>query len=212
MWHFETLKDKNDPRLDEFRKAVCIENGGSEEFLLKPFTRQETFNKLHTTQLADTNPEEVFKFGLKKWSQSPLHSIEAVLLDDKIVSISASEEFNSQALRVGMLLYTLKKHRAQVRDHVFCKDGFFARHLIQAQALKKKGVFLSIYPYNKKLLAHAKNLSHSRRSFAKSQQPYLMELEDLGCQILRNVEQFIVGYRFDKVISWPTILPEFLDQ
>lgn len=208
MLQFETILDKNDPRIYEFRKSVCLENGGSEEFLQQSLSHLETQKRITLSE--QTNPEEVFKFGYRKWSMASFHSIEAVILDEKIVSISACEEFNTHALRVGMLLYTLKNYRTKVRDHMFCNNGFFSRHLKQAHFLNKKCVFLSVYPYNKKLLSHAQNIGRFKRSISKISQPYLYDLEDLGFKKLRDVDQFIIGYKIDKSTPWSTALPEFI--
>lgn len=204
---FETLLDKNDPRLYAFRSAVCLENGGSDLFLQEPYTN--TMVQTALSGCTDANPEEVYKFGKKKWEQTNFSAIEAIFIEDQIVSISACSLFNERVLRVGMFLYTLKKYRTTIRDNVFSSDGFFARHINHAKETGKQAVFLSVYPYTKKLYAHALNLSKHKRTHAKTPQPYLKSLESVGKFTLNEVEQYVVGYRLQPEMSWPSLLPEF---
>jgi hypothetical protein len=204
---FETLLNKEDPKLYQFRRSVCEENGGSEIFLTKDFTRSQVGTILKDEKVESA--EEVYKFGKKKWSQSKLASIEAVSVDGQIVSISACEYFNSNALRVGMFLYTLKSHRVFVRGHMFSEDGFFSRHIRHARQTGRGAVFLSVYPHSKKLQAHAMNLFKHKRAITSVKQPYLKDLELLGTRPLNGVEQIIIGYKLDHGKSWNQFLPEF---
>src|SRR5690606_24293779 len=117
--------------------------------------------------------EEIWKFGNKKWEQTDFSCIEVAVLNNsgEIVSISGCRRYESNLLRVAMHLYTLKDFRKSCRNVQFSDKGFFYKHIEYARSLKDiEALFLTVYPYSKKLLNHFKNLAYRRLSVGSQMQ------------------------------------------
>lgn len=205
---YETFFNPDAPQLTEFRKQVLLENGGTEDLLRHSFRHREVMERFPDSNGA----EDLYKFSKEKWEKTKFHSVEACLVDDRVVSISTCTVVSPRLMRILMFLYTLKDHRKTIRGHVFSEDGFFARHVTQARALGLPAVFLSVYPHSRKLEKHAANLGLFKRSLEKAPQPYLDEITELGTFQIQNVAQHVFAYRLAPEISWKTLEEELLQK
>lgn len=164
MFKIIGITDRFDPRLTEFRKRVCIENGAHETYLDLDIDKESTLEYCKPLG-SNCTFEEIWKYGNNKWTRTEFARIECLLEGDEIISISGSRFYTHNLLRVGMHLYTLKSHRKSYRNVPFSENGFFYHHLQFAKNHPfLDALFLSIYPHNPKLMALVKNIAHRQMS------------------------------------------------
>ena len=158
------IKDRYDPRITEFRKNVCIENGADPDYLEMDIDHDETRD--YVSQLnRPTVLEEIWKYGNNKWGRTEFTQLECVLHEDKIVGIAGSRLYANKMLRVGMHHYTLMSYRKDYRNLLFSEKGYFYHQLQLGKSMGNVDcLFLTIYPHNHKLETLTKNIAHRRIS------------------------------------------------
>lgn len=145
--------DKHHPDLIEFRERAIIECGGTKEHL--------TYTGYHSKfmQMLDVKrKEDIYRFTDEKWNRTEFDHIDCHYADDgKITSISGALQYG-QWMRGGIYHFALKEYTKKYPSRLFWKQGHLER--LYSYALEKdlNGVFISIYPHDRRLQALCKKL------------------------------------------------------
>ncbi len=162
--NIERFSDKYHPKVFAFRKSLLRELGASESYLELDMSYKQTLQ--YCEEFNIRNPEEVWKYGLRKWRNTHFANILGYCTPQgDLASLSGCEYFSEQkCMRVSMHLYTLESYRSKYRNIQFDENGFFATHLAEAKSLKLDYIFFTVYPHNKVLQSHIKNLAYRKIS------------------------------------------------
>ena len=209
---FVTFWKKEDFRVTEFRRQVCIELGVTEDYLEQHLSLEQVKKKF--PNLRPTEAEEVYKFGSLKWAKTKFNSLEGLVVDNQLVSISGSRFYGPRLLRVGMHHYTLCAFRSRFRGLFFRQKGFFERHISSAlSSIGVKYVFFSVYPHNRRLAAVAKNLMGRCVSMEGLEMTTLKQIKYLPDPIrLHGVDQYLFVYDLFPSENWQEEFKAELEQ
>lgn len=174
MPSIERIEDRFDPRISEFRRQVCRENGAGDEFFNLSLDRHEVDSRYG--HLPPQNIEEIWKFGPHKWEKTEFSNLECLIDGGKVVGVSGCRVYLGGLLRTSMHLYTLKQFRASCAGMQFAPEGMFSRHLNYARERGDiRALFMTVYPYTPKLSAHVRNLGVRRLSLTGKPMLYLKD-------------------------------------
>jgi hypothetical protein len=203
--------DKYASEITRFRKRLLQEIGTPDNYLDLDMNYSQT--QEYCAKVGITNHEEAWKFGTRKWQATQFSRILGIWnKEDGVVGISGSQVFGPQkCLRTSMHLYTLKMFRAKYRNYQFAKEGLFATHLEDARSLHLDYAFFSVYPHNKVLRAHVKNLAYRRISPGTGKVDFLDDLIFVRQPVYFNqVLQYIFIYLLNEKESYE-VPPDFYD-
>lgn len=180
---FITLTNRFDERLTVFRRKLYAEFDVSADLLETEMSLAQvraTFPELPTAAV-----EEIYKYGLQKWSRTEFHRIEAAVDDEGVFSISGSREYGRGLLRVAMHHYTLQSHRRTHRSLFFRDGGFLSRHIRSSiEEAGSRFLFFSVYPHNDRLRTLVKNMLGRRTSHEGLPMAHLKDFRPLGEPVL----------------------------
>ena len=174
-FEIETIFDKYDPRLTQFRKNILLE--------------------------VNEDSEDYYKYSDKKWKNTDFFCIEAIIENSEIVGMSGCKWYDDY-LRISMHLYLLKKVRAKYPGIKYLKGGWFERHLNMAENMGAKGIFFTVYAYSKKLQALIEN--HRKKTISlidKKHLNYIQDIAEKGEYIFNNVPQTFFYYSIESPIE-----------
>ena len=209
-WTIKRLHDPLDSRITDFRRQVTLENGAPADYI------GQNMDYHHTLKYAQGLPqpynvEEIWKYGDTKWKETRFLSLECVFYKNQIISLSGCKLYTNNMMRILMHLYTLKDYRRICRSHTYCENGLFQKHLDFA---KKQGdidcLFLTIYPYNKKLKSYVKNLLDRKigPDLGWKNMKYIQDLKGTGRPVLfHNCRQYLFFYPLKKEFRIPKEVP-----
>lgn len=197
----QRLVNPFDFRITEFRRKVCAENGAKTDYADQTLDYKETVK--YVEQLpSPKNFEEIWKYGNTKWKKTQFDSLECIIHEGFIVGVSGCKLYTDNMLRVSMHLYILKDYRGIYRNSQFCENGLFQRHLEFAKTLGNVDcLFMTIYPYNRKLKAHIRNLAYRKISSygRKSNKEFIENLQFIEKPInFHGVPQYFFLYALKK--------------
>jgi hypothetical protein len=123
-----------------FRKEVIITDENSKEIYLQedvPYDKNIS--------------EEVWKFSKRKWNSLNFDLLYGVYFENELASISGSKLYGNKKniLRTGMMYYTLKRFRTELRSPLWTEQGLLHKSIDFFDNIDY--VFISIYPHNNKL-------------------------------------------------------------
>ena len=143
--------------------------------------------------------EDIYKFSQHKWDNTDFDSIEAMLYQGKIISISGCRSHGS-SLRMLMNRYTLQAFRRTSNKHVWQVGGFIDRHLNYAASQGKSALFFTIYEHNLTLKTLA---SYFRKRKKNQRKPLLDKFRALNTAVMFNgVPQSIFYYLIDDAYNF----------
>jgi len=174
-FEIETLYDKYDPRLTEFRKNILLE--------------------------VSSDSVDFYKYSDYKWKNTDFFCIEAIIENNEIVGMSGCKWYNDY-LRTSMHLYLLKKVRSKYPGIKYLKGGWFERHLNMAKNMGAKGMFFTVYAYSKKLQALIEN--HRSRTISlvdKKHLNYIKDIFEKGEYIFNGVPQTFFYYSIESTLE-----------
>lgn len=145
-FNIETISDPNDYRLNLFRDRIFTEDLG----LSASMRHEDQSHVWWHTHLGSRIAEDAFKFCDRKWDTLEFDNIEAVIEGDEIVGMSGCRTYGPY-LRTSMHLYLLKRVRAVYPGIKYLSGGWFERHMTYARGSNLKGMFFTVYAYNRKL-------------------------------------------------------------
>lgn len=213
-YRLQTVSDLYAAPISEFRKSICLENGGLEDYFDQNLSYQQTEAYYKDVMRGQGVFEEVWKFGQRKWQETSFAAIEVAVhnKDKKVVSLSGCRHYSQRMLRVGMHLYTLQNYRKTCRNIQFSEHGFFRRHIDYAKASGKVDcLFMTVFVHNKTLEAHVKNLAKRRISPDGGELFYIHDLEFIEKPIkFHNVPQYFFLYPLVKDFCWSMEAPVVL--
>lgn len=173
----------SDDRVTFFREQVAVDWG---------YPISVIHNELRRNDLPGTEAgEEVFKFSARKWRSCDFDHLLAVIVDDRVVSVSGVRHYGN-FLRVGMHYYTLKPYRSQIRSPLWSAGGML--DYLQL-VLNGSNLFLTIYPHNSRLVAWVNKLARGQNYGQLGRQPddilYTFRVHSTPIQF-NKVDQYIV--------------------
>ena len=204
--NIQRFTDPMDSRITDFRRKVCEENGAKSDYLNKNLDYKSTVK--YVNQLSPPkNFEEIWKYGNTKWIVTKFDAFECVVYNSLIISVSGCKIYTNKMLRVSMHLYTLTNYRKICRNFQFRENGFFQRHIEFAKTVGNiECLFMTIYPYNKKLKAHIHNLAYRKINpdGQKIKTKFIDELQFIENPIIfHNVPQYFFLYPLSKRFRFP---------
>lgn len=129
--------DPTSPEIVRFREELITQDQhGDPQYVTDTIPYQKGMN------------EEIWKFSHKKWTSMEFTQLYAVFIDGEVTSVSGCKLYRGEALRMGMLYYTLKRFRPVVRSPLWV-DGGFVEHMMRDHPAPISAI--TIYPHNRKL-------------------------------------------------------------
>ncbi len=186
----ETISDKWDARLTDFRKKIFeVDLGLSAELINN--------DKPHSWWLSNIEPknaEDAFKYSNRKWHTVDFNNIEAIIENEAVVGISGCKAYGN-FLRTSMHLYLLKSVRSVYPGIKYLKGGWFDRHVSHAVTRKYDGLFFTVYAHNKKLKGLIRNHQGKLISLVNKQHlMYIHDVQEKGEYMFNGVPQTFFYY------------------
>lgn len=136
--------------LTEFRKQAIIECGGTEEYL--EYSYEEIMNSNAHRK------EDIWRFANKKWYETNFDHIDCHYDDDGNITCISGAVVVGDWIKGGVYHFGLKKYAKQYPSRLFWKDGLLDRLIEYAEIRCKLGIFITIYPHERRLQTLCKKL------------------------------------------------------
>ena len=154
--NIKRIYNKNHDDLYKFRISAIEECGGNARHIMMSTPYPNIVKVLN--EYGANRIEDIYRFTEGKWNSTEFDHIDCHYADDgKITSISGALQYG-QWMRGGIYHFALKEYTKKYPSRLFWKQGHLER--LHSYALEKglNGVFISIYPHNRRLQALCKKL------------------------------------------------------
>jgi len=193
LLEWRTYLDKWHPDIGQFRDQVCKECGAPDSS--ESLTHKQTMARYG----GNDGAQDIYKFSQHKWDKTEFDSIEAMLYQGQVVSISGCRA-HDRSMRILMNRYTLRDFRSASNHHVWQVGGFIDRHLADATARGKAALFFTIHEHNLTLQTLA---AYFRKRKTNQNKPLLHRFRELNTDMLFNgVHQSIFYYLIDEAYEF----------
>ena len=185
--NIKRIYNKNHDDLYKFRISAIEECGGSARHIMMSTPYPNIVKVLN--RYGANRIEDIYRFTEKKWQTTEFDFIDChYAADGNITNISGAKKYNKW-LRGGIYHFGLKKYSIEYPSILFQPNGHLQRLVDYGIEHQLTGVFISIYPYTRRLQAFCKALKSGTSIPTTGDINLIRMLKYAGTYTFNNVEQ-----------------------
>ena len=188
--------DKNHNDLTKFRISAIEECGGRAEQLTLTGSYKDIINKLE--KHGAHRPEDIYRFIDEKWNRTNFDHVDVNYADDgNITNISGALVYNNW-MRGAIYHFGLRKYSKQYPTILFRHEGQLGRLMEYSKNKKLDGIFISIYPHEKRLETLCHRLKENKGIPTAGDIDLIRLLNYRGNHMFNNVLQEFFAIEFSE--------------